>query len=162
MGVIRGYPDGTMRPLNPVTRAEFAVFLTRLLNKTNYLPPTSPAIPITFSDLPEGHWAQEAVAFVSAQGLMNGFPDGTFRPDEYVQGKEVIAALVRTAGLEREAQAAQALLKDAPWYAGYSVVGAQHGLLYPDFAPEEEALRGEVAVSLASLSQVLLNKGETQ
>lgn len=53
------------------------------------------------------------------------------------------------------------MLKDAPWYAGYSVVGAQHGLLYPDFAPEDEALRGELAVSLSVLYEVLIQKGAT-
>ncbi|MDI6868552.1 MAG: S-layer homology domain-containing protein [Coprothermobacterota bacterium] len=161
LGIMQGYPDGTMRPLNKVTRAEFATFLARVLTKANYTPPTSPAAPVTFSDLPPEHWAYQAVEFVSAQGLMKGFPDGTFRPEEYITGKEVIAALVRAAGLEREAQAAQAYLKDAPWFAGYSVVGAQHGLLYPDFAPEEEALRGEVAISLSSLYDALLLLGAT-
>jgi len=161
LGIMQGYPDGTIRPLNKVTRAEFAAFLFRLLNKANFVPPTSSAAPLTFSDLPPEHWAYQAVEFISAQGLMVGFPDGTFRPDEYVKGKEVIAALVRAAGLEREAQAAQAYLKDAPWYAGYSVVGAQHGLLYPDFAPEDEALRGEVAVSLSAVYEVLIQRGAT-
>ena len=161
LGIMHGYPDGTMRPLNKVTRAEFAAFLARLLTKANFVPPTSPATPVSFSDLPLEHWAYQAVEFISAQGLMNGFPDGTFRPDEYVKGKEVIAALVRAAGLEREAQAAQAMLKNAPWFAGYSVVGAQHGLLYPDFAPEEEALRGEVAISLSALYDALIQKGAT-
>jgi len=160
LGIMQGYPDGTMRPLNKVTRAEFAAFLARALTKANYVAPTSPATPLSFSDLPLEHWAYQAVEFISAQGLMNGFPDGTFRPEEYITGKEVIAALVRAAGLEREAQAAQAYLKDAPWFAGYSVVGAQHGLLYPDFAPEEEALRGEVAISLSALYDALL-KGAT-
>jgi len=161
LGIMQGYPDGTMRPLNKVTRAEFAAFLARALTAANYVAPTSPATPVSFSDLPPEHWAYQAVEFVSAQGLMNGFPEGTFRPEEYITGKEVIAALVRAAGLEREAQAAQAYLKDAPWFAGYSVVGAQHGLLYPDFAPEEEALRGEVAISLSSLYDALLLKGAT-
>ncbi|MDH7562091.1 MAG: S-layer homology domain-containing protein [Caldisericota bacterium] len=161
LGIMQGYPDGSLRPLNRVTRAEFAVFLSRTLNLANFTPPTSPATPGAFLDLPKDHWASQAVEFVSSQGLMVGFPDGTFRPDEYVKGKEVIAALVRAAGLEREAQAAQAMLKDAPWYAGYSLVGAQHGLLYPDFAPEEEALRGEVAVSLSSLFEILLQMGST-
>lgn len=161
LGIMQGYPDGTLRPLNRVTRAEFAAFLARTLTRANFTPPASSATPPIFSDLPLEHWAYQVVEYVSAQGLMNGFPDGTFRPNDYVKGKEVIAALVRAAGLEREAQAAQAYLKDAPWYAGYSLVGAQHGLLYPDFAPEDEALRGEVAVSLSALYQILVQKGTT-
>ena len=161
LGIMQGYPDGTLRPLNQVTRAEFAAFLARTLTKANYALPTPSPSPVNFTDLPPEHWAYQAVEFVSAQGLMKGFPDGTFRPQEYITGKEVIAALVRAAGLEREAQAAQAMLKDAPWYAGYSLVGAQHGLLYPDFAPEDEALRGEVAISLSALYQALVQKGAT-
>ncbi len=149
-GIMRGYPDGTIRPLNRVTRAEFTCILTRAMEKikSNLTPQLEKA---SFSDLPTTHWAFAAAEWAAANGWMNGFPDGLFHPEAYVTGKEVIAAIVRAAGLEREAQAAQSLLKDAPWYSGYSVVGAQHGLLYPDFAPDEEALRGQVALSLYAL-----------
>ncbi len=93
---------------------------------------------------------------------MNGFSDGSFRPEAYITGKEVIAAIVRAAGLEQEVEAAQSLMTNAPWYAGYSVVGAQHGLLYAQFTPDENALRGEVATSLITLYDLLTQKRITQ
>ena len=194
LGIVRGYADGSFRPLSPITRAEFATFLARaqaqaqkaqanIASPTITTPtitaaitaPTITAPTITtptitpsaiatpqFPDLPEDYWAREAIAKAAASGWMNGFSDGSFRPEAYITGKEVIAAIVRAAGLEREVETAQALMTNAPWYAGYSVVGAQHGLLYAQFTPDEDALRGEVATSLITLYDLLTQKRITQ
>lgn len=168
LGIVRGYADGSFRPLSPITRAEFATFLARAqaqAQQAQKAQTTITASAITapsFPDLPEGYWAREAIALAAAGGWMNGFSDGSFRPEAYITGKEVIAAIVRAAGLEREVEAAQALMTNAPWYAGYSVVGAQHGLLYPQFTPDEDALRGEVATSLITLYDLLTQKRITQ
>ncbi|MCX5973803.1 MAG: S-layer homology domain-containing protein [Coprothermobacterota bacterium] len=180
LGIVRGYADGSFRPLSPITRAEFATFLARAQAQAqnaqaNIASPTITAPTITaaittpsitpsaiatpqFPDLPEDYWAREAIAQAAASGWMNGFSDGSFRPEAYITGKEVIAAIVRAAGLEREVETAQALMTNAPWYAGYSVVGAQHGLLYAQFTPDENALRGEVATSLITLYDLLTQK----
>ena len=160
LGIVRGYADGSFRPLSPITRAEFATFLARTQAQANVISPTITAP--SFPDLPENYWAREAIAKAAASGWMNGFSDGSFRPEAYITGKEVIAAIVRAAGLEREVEAAQALMTNAPWYAGYSVVGAQHGLLYAQFTPDEDALRGEVATSLITLYDLLTQKRITQ
>jgi len=160
LGIVRGYADGSFRPLSPITRAEFATFLARTQAQANVISPAITAL--SFPDLPENYWAREAIAKAAASGWMNGFSDGSFRPEAYITGKEVIAAIVRAAGLEREVEAAQALMTNAPWYAGYSVVGAQHGLLYAQFTPDEDALRGEVATSLITLYDLLTQKRITQ
>jgi len=160
LGIVRGYADGSFRPLTPVTRAQFAAFLARTQEQAKV---ASPAItPPSFPDVPAEYWALTAIGTAAQNGWMTGFSDGSFRPEAYITGKEAIAAIVRAAGLEREVEAAQALMTNAPWYAGYSVVGAQHGLLYPQFAPEENALRGEVAISLVTLYDLLAQNGTTQ
>jgi len=53
------------------------------------------------------------------------------------------------------------MLGSAPWYSGYSIVGAQHGLLYSNFSPDEKSLRGEVAASLSALVDFFARKGQT-
>jgi hypothetical protein len=160
LGILRGYADGTYRPYNPVTRAEFAALLDRTLTYASR-PLTSPLPEPQFSDITPTHWATAPISHLAANGLLKGFPDGSFHPDDWITGKEVIAAIVRAAGLEREAQAAREMLGDAPWYYGYSIVGAQHGLLYSNFTPDENALRGEVASSLAALVDLFDREGQT-
>ena len=159
-GILRGYSDGTFRPYNPVTRAEFAALLDRTLSYAER-PLVSPGPAPAFSDVTPTHWAAASITRLAAGELLIGFPDGTFHPDDWITGKEVIAAIVRAADLEREAQAAREMLGSAPWYSGYSIVGAQHGLLYSNFSPDEKSLRGEVAASLSALVDFFARKGQT-
>jgi uncharacterized repeat protein (TIGR02543 family) len=75
--VISGYPDGTFRPENPITRAEFAAIASRFDDlEIN--------VPNVFNDVPAGHWAVGLINSAAAKGWVGGFPDGTFRPDEYI------------------------------------------------------------------------------
>ena len=48
-----------------------------------------------FSDLPQTHWANEAVAQMAEQGILEGYPDGTFRPDETLTRAQFLAMVVR-------------------------------------------------------------------
>lgn len=90
LGIVRGYPDGTFKPENPVTRAEFTKMLLLTLN----LQPTQ-ASKSTFSDLATNHWAQGYVEAAVAYGLVQGYPDGTFRPEGKVTMAETITLIVR-------------------------------------------------------------------
>jgi len=71
-GITSGYPDGTYRPENPVTRAEMAVFLL------NGMGVSAPAIDGShpFSDI-AGHWAEAYIEELYDQGITGGYPDGT-------------------------------------------------------------------------------------
>jgi hypothetical protein len=74
-GVITGYPDGTFRPGNDVTRAQAAKIL--VLGKI--WPLVSPPDP-TFVDVPLGDWAYNYVETAAQHAIINGYPDGTYRP----------------------------------------------------------------------------------
>ncbi len=80
--IIEGYPDGTFRPGNPITRAELAVIASRFDNLETT---TSSA----FSDI-SGHWAEEYIKSAYVKGWVNGYPDGTFRPDQYITRAEYV------------------------------------------------------------------------
>lgn len=92
-GAVDGYPDGTFRPENPITRAEFVKILEKLFNlgiedgNTN------------LSDI-SGHWAEKSIVSMVQKGFIKGYPDGTFRPDENITRAEVITLINRVAGLD--------------------------------------------------------------
>ncbi|CAM4204270.1 Ig-like domain-containing protein [Saccharibacillus endophyticus] len=89
-GVVSGYPDGTFKPDADVTRAEFAVMLMRALNAT-----TSGAS-LVFTDSSEiGSWAQTAVAQAVQSGILNGYADGSFRPNAVITRAEMAVMAAR-------------------------------------------------------------------
>jgi N-acetylmuramoyl-L-alanine amidase/S-layer homology domain/Transglycosylase SLT domain len=78
-GVIGGYPDGTFRPGNPLTRAQTAKILV-LGRQWQLLTPQSP----TFPDVLGDHWAYSYVETAFSHTIIGGFADGTFGPERAV------------------------------------------------------------------------------
>ncbi|GAB2721398.1 peptidase S8 [Paenibacillus thermoaerophilus] len=78
-GWLQGYADGTFAPERPVTRAEMAVLVGRVLRipVKNIGPASSP-----FKDVPVGHWAQPMLRQMYAGGWIDGYDNGTFRPND--------------------------------------------------------------------------------
>ena len=89
--VLDGYPDGTFRPNAPITRAELATVLTRLSVLVNLSREITPA---TFSDVAD-HWAFSFISTAANNGWINGYTDGTFRPDFSVSRAEAVTMLNR-------------------------------------------------------------------
>jgi CSLREA domain-containing protein len=96
-GMTVGYPDGTYRPGNQVTRAEMAVLLLVAKNGSGYTPPAANGSH-PFSDI-AGHWANAWIEQLYDEGITAGYPDGTFRPDNPVTRAEMAVFLVATFGL---------------------------------------------------------------
>ncbi|WP_245946715.1 S-layer homology domain-containing protein [Paenibacillus cellulosilyticus] len=100
LGIVSGYPDGTFRPKNNVTRAEFTTMITRtfaLQSATGVTPDFADA-----AKLP--NWAKTAIAEAAAAGVVTGYADGTFRPNQLITRTEMTAILVRVLGLQLNAQ----------------------------------------------------------
>jgi hypothetical protein len=76
MGIIRGFPDGTFKPDASITRAQFAAMFARF-DSSSYSGTDK------FSDI-SGHWAANLIDRAAVKGWVEGFPDGTFRPDENI------------------------------------------------------------------------------
>ncbi len=87
-GILQGYPDGTFKPTQPVTRAEFAAIIERYseIADTKKLP---------FKDIEKDHWASEAIKLVATQGWMQGYPDETFKPNNNITRGESMAVINR-------------------------------------------------------------------
>ena len=92
-GIVTGYEDGSFRPDAPVTRAEFAAIASRFERLTEGTK--------SFSDVPSSHWAAKYINFAATRGWVNGYADGTFRPNNSITRAEVAAVTCRL--LERNA-----------------------------------------------------------
>jgi hypothetical protein len=82
--IVSGYPDGTFRPTQPVTRAEFATMLVQSQGLSN-----TPTSTTRFSDVPGGHWASGAIETAATRGWISGYPDGTFGPSRQINMTEM-------------------------------------------------------------------------
>jgi hypothetical protein len=73
---INGYPGGFFKPDAPITRAEMATILAKVAEKE------ATGSGVIFSDVSSGYWGADAIAKVAKMGLMNGYIDGTFKPNQ--------------------------------------------------------------------------------
>ncbi len=86
-GVIKGYEDGTFRPNQPITRREFAAIAARYAGNIDTWK--------TFRDVPPTDWAYTLINRVAGAGWINGYEDGTFRPNNNITRAEVVAIVNR-------------------------------------------------------------------
>ena len=98
-GVINGYTDGTFRPNAPITRAELATIIARFAKLDVNTK--------TFSDI-TGHWAQKNIELAVGNGWINGYDDGTFRPNHNITRAETFAMINRV--LDRQTENVSDLL----------------------------------------------------
>ena len=102
MGIVKGNPDGTFDPDAPITRAEFAAIAARFDDKDTNT--TS-----NFSDI-ASHWAKDEIGVAANKGWINGYPDSTFRPNQYITRAEAMTLVNRV--LNRLPEKSEDLLDD--------------------------------------------------
>ncbi|MGM3308515.1 S-layer homology domain-containing protein [Anabaena sp. WFMT] len=91
-GVIAGFPDGTFRPEEPVTRAQFAAMINKAFNKS------AQRQAINFNDVPSNYWAYSAIRQAYTIGFLSGYPGNVFRPNQAIPREQVLVSLAN--GLE--------------------------------------------------------------
>ena len=99
MGIIKGYTDGTFRPNADITRAELATIIARFAKLDVNTK--------TFSDI-NGHWAQKSIELAAGNNWINGYDDGTFRPNNNITRAETFAMINRV--LDRQTENVSDLL----------------------------------------------------
>ncbi|MGL5509464.1 MAG: S-layer homology domain-containing protein, partial [Microcoleaceae cyanobacterium] len=87
-GVVKGFPDGTFRPNNKLTRAEYAALLAGAFD----VAPKRDAV--KFKDVPDNFWGKSAIEIINRGGFMSGYPDGTFRPNQNLTREQTLVSLV--------------------------------------------------------------------
>lgn len=149
--IVSGYPDGTFKPQRTVTRAEFAAMLDAMFTQ----PMVRPAI--QFIDVPTNHWASATINRVYQKGLLTGYPDREFKPDQPIPRVQALVALANSLQYQQQdftPQTWQTILIDhaeIPDYARGAVAAAIEQSLvvnYPNrrqLEPNRPATRAEIA-----------------
>lgn len=143
MGILLGYPDGLLGLDRNITRAEFVTLVMRMLGFND--------IEITvyqkpFSDV-ENHWAKNMIYLAYVQGLVEGYPDGTFKPERPVSRVEAQAVILRALGYSKAMQGTwpyNVITKATELGLNRDVVGGFN----------ENALRGDIAVLIDNALEI--------
>lgn len=100
IGLTQGYADGSFHPNDPVTRAQLAVMLVRAAGLQEQARLLGGAVTPYTDDRAVPSWARGEVALATKKGLVTGFPDGTFKPDQSVTRAEGSTILLRLLDLK--------------------------------------------------------------
>jgi len=149
-GAVSGYKDGSFRPDDPITRAEFITILVKALD----LHATVTAQ--NFSDT-ANHWAQENIATAASLGIAGGYADGSFKPDELITREQMAVMAVKAAGVT--AGFGETAFTDNEeisfWAKGSVLAAVDAGIMtgYPDntFRPQGNATRAEAVCVILNL-----------
>ena len=148
-GIIKGMPDGSFRPYNKITRAEFMVLIVKALNIEGRVENTS-----QFEDL-EGHWARNIIMLASGHGLISGYEDGTIRPDNPISFAEVSSIISRAFSFKTTRNGIYSKLKKDMWYSDsvkrmfdVGVLSAEDSL-YNTFAEDNPINRADCSMMIS-------------
>ncbi len=143
-GLISGYSDGTFKPDEKVTRAQFAAFLVKAFN------PTAKRDAVKFTDVADDFWAKDVIQQAYRGQFMSGFDNKTFRPNENVQRVQVLVSLVSGLGLGSS---------DTSFLKAYDDSSA-----IPDYAKDRvaTATKKQIVVNYPQLKQLSPNKETTR
>ncbi|ANY65471.1 hypothetical protein BBD42_02570 [Paenibacillus sp. BIHB 4019] len=176
-GYVKGVGDGKFAPNRSVTRAEWVTMLALAFfdpaSSVSDAPGTQSAH--SFSDVAESHWAGASIQAAVEAGLLNGYEDGTFRPNRAITREEMAVMLSRFAAwkslnVAAEASADSQAVADAfadsgavaDWAKSSINTAIQLGLMKgrsnTQFAPKGELTRAEGATIVVRLLDMLKSK----
>ncbi|WP_414551499.1 fasciclin domain-containing protein [Anabaena sp. CCY 0017] len=165
--IVSGFPDGTFRPNQPVSRAEFAAMIQKAFNQES----VRQISPNGFRDVRAGFWASSAIQEAYETGFMSGYPGNIFLPNQQIRKVEAIVALTNGLGLqtsENSLGVVNTYYTDAsaiPNYALNNIAAATEANIvvnYPNvnlLNPLDPLTRAEAS---AILYQALVRQGQMQ
>jgi hypothetical protein len=133
-GVVNGFPDGTFKPDDPVTRAQISKMITIVLGYEEF----TTNMESSFTDM-DGHWAERYVEVAQAFDIVQGYLDGTFGPDNEITYTEVITMVVRSLGYTDKSL-------PGSWPYDYLVKAGDLGIVEGIPLAGEQATRGDIAL----------------
>ncbi|MGB4039231.1 MAG: S-layer homology domain-containing protein, partial [Bacillota bacterium] len=101
LGIISGYPDGTFKPDNLVTRAEFAKMIVCMLGLES-VAESLKGEAVLFADVDADHWAAGYINVAQMMGIVNGYEDGTFRPEGNIKYAEALKMVLAAMGYSED------------------------------------------------------------
>lgn len=109
--IIGGYPDGTFRPTQEISRAEFFALVNRAFNYNKITASN-------YTDVSAGDWFLEEIGKAEAAGYLVGYADSLLKPNQEISRQEVAGILTKILALEGQKDAVQ-LVRDAGYMIGY-------------------------------------------
>lgn len=151
IGVVNGYEDGSFRPDSSITRAEFATIIAKLFNLQ------SDSTASVLSDV-NNYWAKQAIIALASKGIIDGYEDGTFKPDKTITRAEIIAVMSRLVDLNGANKGNAGTFTDiaGTWNAVQIEAAAKAGIVEGraanTFAPDASSTKAEsLAIILRTL-----------
>jgi hypothetical protein len=148
-GLATGYEDGSFKPEQAVTRAEFVTLVNRAFGIA------SEEGEAGFADVAPGQWYYESITAAKAAGYISGYPDGTFKPNQNISRQEAAVVLARLLQLEQTTEDVSQFTDAAQipaWSSAAIAASAKAGLIkgYPDgtFNATRSITRAETVVVL--------------
>ncbi len=142
-GIIAGYPDGLFRPEAHISRSQIAKLVVS--SKALSLNTTFKGY---FTDVPQDHWAWQYIETAYEQGLIKGFPDKTFKPEDPATRAQLVTILMRDHLLDTSGTPFTDVSPDH-WAYPYIMTAKNAGIVegFPDgtFKPERFVTRAEAA-----------------
>lgn len=161
-GIITGFSDGTYHPDDPVTRAQYAVIISKAFK------PSPKRSPVSFNDIAPDFWGRQSVQSAYQGQFMSGYPGRLFQPNQKIPRFQVLVSLASGLQLGNGDPGAVNRYQDASqildWAKGAVAATTQRNIVvnYPNVAqlnPNREATRAEVA---AMVYQALVSTGQAQ
>lgn len=148
--VVTGYPDRTFKADNSITRAEFVTMAYNLISLNKEIHPQGERR--SFEDVQVNHWAYDFISSGVEFGLLSGYPDDKFRPQNNISYPEAFTICVRMILDEEELDD----LKQWPldFLIKASELGLDEGISTRDIRDEKNATRGDVANMLARVYEI--------
>jgi hypothetical protein len=147
LGIISGYTDGSFRPDEAITRAQFAKILAKSLQWGLINPQEG-----RFTDVPQDSWMYPYIETIAARGVITGYSDNTFLPNNTITRGKLIKALVTAAGWKLTATnggSSEDIPPGSPLLP-YIETAYSHEVLSPDangrFNPSATITRGDVSL----------------
>jgi hypothetical protein len=151
-GIIQGYPDGSFKPENSVSRVEALKFILEGLELK-----TEKAVRLSFNDTDVSHWYADYVATAFDKGIVRGYPDGSFKPGNTVNKVEFLKMLVSSLDEDIDSYNLRKTFKDVnenAWYTPYMAYAIEKNIIEvtdDTFKPFESMKRESVAEAIYRL-----------
>ncbi|NLY21000.1 MAG: isopeptide-forming domain-containing fimbrial protein [Tissierellia bacterium] len=145
---ITGYPEGTFIPEGRITRAEISTIFSRIIANGEVANSSG----LYYSDVDSSKWYSKYIAHMSQVGLMQGYDDETFRPEQAVTRAEMATIISRYKNLSSESRNIYDDLDLDFWAAGNILKVTEAGYVngYPDgtFRPQNRVTRAEAVTMM--------------
>jgi hypothetical protein len=149
---VKGFADGTFRPNDTITRAQFAALVASSYGSRPLVCPAH-----EFLDVPTSFWAYRAIDLAQRQGFVSGYPDQTYRPNQPMTRVQAIVAVTQGLGLPAAPASTLGCYADRAEIPSYAVTplsaAALAGLILTH--PEVDHLRPQAAMTRAEVAALI-------